>query len=258
MLENQRESKLMKRSPMMQSIIDALGRDLDIDRHSINDLRAIPDNLLADLRLIASKVSERNFYLYMRQIIDSDQAMFVEDFIEEIILTDSDPKKWEAHQLVVVDNDINKSVTRSAADVVKLLSGYGEISRIKPSLSRHKTSPNACGGLVVEIFDCDYRDDSVEGTAFSRISDFDDIESVNDIEIAYRRYLATRLYWSISQRPIGELSDNKMILHHIFPEIHINDFSEDAIKAISGLMVELKQGVGDGIPGFIAADEVYR
>ena len=239
-------------------IKEALGRELNIKKHSIVDLREIPIEILTDLRLIASKVNEKYIYSYMRHIVDIQQLIHVQDFIDDIIMTNKSPKLWGCHNLVFLEKSIKKLVTKSTSDIINLLSPYGEIKKLSVSPSAQQTSPNICGGFVVEIFDHDYRNDMPEGTSLSDVSDHYTVDTVDNVEIAFRRNIATQLYRSITKLTIQDLNDSKNTLHLIFPEIDINDFSEDAIKAVSGLMFELKQGIGDGIPGFIAPDEAYR
>lgn len=242
----------------IQNLRNILGREPLIEKNSIKDLSSVSDSLLQDFKVLSKNLHEREFFSYMRRIIDSEQFMHVDSFINDVILGDCMPADWESNKLVTLRYTTDELVTKSLSDVCDLLKGYGEIKRIVPDSKDFKYSPYLCGGLAVEARGLHYNDDSVDGTGFTNIGSLN-LEPCSDLSIAFRRSLAYQLHCQLLRDNFDPRGMNGLqLLCRLFENIDESEFSIDAIKAASGLIIEISGGVVNGLPGFNLPDSNYE
>ncbi|MBU6952597.1 hypothetical protein [Hahella sp. HN01] len=226
----------------------------------ISDLRLLPDDIVGDLRQISKNTSVVTICKYLRRFCDQAQLIHLEGFVEDVICEGKDHKVWGNIVNLAVDLPLDKLVTIGSDEIVELLVGYGNVSdivRVSPKKARIYSPVSSGGALIYTKKDHDYRELPPKG--FVIVGD-KAVEPVSDINIAYRRNLAARLYNKIS----GSGSFDKVLtgldlLRFSFPGIDDRAFSIDAVKAANGLMTEIREGLGENdIAGFTATDAQYR
>lgn len=245
---------------IVEPIEKIIGRALrPEDEGSIHYLNRFPPNLLAEARELAahSRLLAWNFIRFYTGI---EQNSEVKDFVFEVVATGRDPATWERwdrlyYPDVSFPRDIDVPVARM---LVPLHDATGKRwVRLLP-LRRRGDYSFACGqpGILHRSSDAEWQPPR-RGVRMS-LSVEDNLEPVDNVEVAVRRWIASRIAWQIAQQGIALPAD--ATVSDVMTTLSVNiPPSADAEIAIRGLLREEREfgPSTEDVPGFRGPDEWY-
>jgi hypothetical protein len=245
---------------IVESIEKIIGRALrPEEEESIHYLNRFPPLLLAEARKLAehSKVLAWHFVRFYTGIEHDHE---VKDFVFEVVARDRDPATWERwdrlfYPDVVFPRDL-------ALTVAQMLSALQDATgerwvRLVPSRRRGDYS-FACGqpGILHRSSDAEWHPPR-EGVRMS-LAVGDELERVDDVGVAVRRWMASRVAWQLAQQGVTLPAD--ATVSDVMTALSVDaPCSVDAEIAIRGLLREGRElgPSSDAVPGFRGPDEWY-
>jgi hypothetical protein len=238
-----------------------LGRKLPPgDEGSVPFLNRFPTHLLADARKIftESKSSILTFH-FITFYTGAGQTSEVKSFIEDVIVGSQDPAAWQRwDRLYLPSVAFPEMIGSTVAEIVAPLQDVPGEHWVRQIPSRSNWRLSACGQPCVlhRSTDAEWKPSKkvFQLLAYS----YTLVEHVDDVGIATRRWMASRVAWQLAQQgvtlPAGAtVSDVMTAMAADVP------CSADAEIAIGGLLREQRE-LGpspDAVPGFRGPDEWY-
>ena len=245
---------------IVESIERIIGRALrSEDEGSIHYLNRFPPHLLAEARKLAAQ-SKILAWHFVRFYTGAEQDHEVKDFVFEVVASDRDPATWERWARlyfpdVVFPRDLDLTIDRMLAP---LRDATGERwVRLPPSRRRGDYS-FSCGqpGILHRSSDVEWQPPR-KGVRMTLSVD-EHLEHINDVGVAVRRWMASRVAWQLAQQGITLPAD--ATVSDVMTALAVDvPCSADAEIAIRGLLrEERKLGLSsDAVPGFRGPDAWY-
>lgn len=245
---------------IVESIAQVIGRTLRPEEEgSIHYLNRFPPHLLAEARKLAthSKILAFNFVRFYTGIEHNQE---VKDFVFEVVASNRDPATWDRWQRlyfpeVAFPRDLERTV---ALMLAPLQEATGERwVRLVPSRRRGDYSFE-CGqpGILHRSSDAEWQPPR-QGIRMSFYTG-DHLEHVDDVDVAMRRWIASRVAWLLEQQGAALPADATVADVTTALAVDV-PWSADAEIAIRGLLREERElgPSSEAVPGFRGPDEWY-
>jgi hypothetical protein len=245
---------------IVESIERIIGRRMrPEDEGSIHYLARFPPHLLAEARKLAahSKILAWNFVRFYTRI---EQDPEVKDFVFEVVTRDRAPATWDRWpRLYFPDVDFPRDLHLNVARMlVPLQDATGERWVRSPPSRRRGDYSFACGqpGILHRSSDIEWQPPR-EGVRMS-LSGTEDLEHIDDVDVAVRRWMASRVAWQLAQQGVTLPAD--ATVSDVMTALAVDmPCSADAEIAIRGLLREERElgPSSDAVPGFRGPDAWY-
>lgn len=239
-----------------------LGRKLRReDEGSVPFLNRFPAHLLADARKIYKETKSALLtFHFIKFYAGAGQVDEVKSFIEDVIAGEQEPDAWQrSDRLYLSSVALPHILGNTTGEILApLRDAPGEHwVRQRPRRS-HWSWSSACGQPCVLHRSSDAEWRQPEGVFHLLVSDYSGLEHVNDVDVAVRRWMASRVAWQLAQRNVSLSVD--AAVSDVMTALSVDvPWSADAEIAIRGLLREERE-LGpseDAVPGFRGPDEWY-
>jgi hypothetical protein len=243
-----------------EEIEKILGRKLAPEENgSIPDLNTFPAHLLTEARAIA-RSSKLLAFLFVRFYSGSRQLGEVKRFIEEVVVGGQEPARWCREPLLCCSRvDGPQVLELSRNKVVTDLQGIpGERwVRLVPQRASWDYT-GYCGAPAVLNRSANYRWQVPGGVSSLVLTGNEKIETVDDLTIAVRRWITSRVAWQLARKQIV-LTPSVDVSQVARTLSRTTSPSLDAEIAIRSLLREERElgPWADAVPGFRGPDEWY-
>jgi hypothetical protein len=243
-----------------EEIEKIIGRKLPHEeRGRVSDLNEFPNDILLEARSIA-KISRILACILVRFYTERSQFDEVQGFTEDVIVGGQDPAFWRREPRLcrpIVDDSRVIGLDRNK--VVSLLQNVpGERWVRRVPQRAHWNYTGYCGAPAVLNRTANYRWRSPEGVSALMLTGGEAIESIDDLAVGVRRWIASRVAWQLARKQI-ELTPSTSAHEVACMLSEDTSLSPDAEIAISGLLREERElgPSSDAVPGFRGPDEWY-
>lgn len=243
-----------------EEIEKVLGRKLaPEDQGSIPDLNTFPAHLLAEARAIASR-SKLLAFLFVRFYSGSRQLGEVKKFVEDVVVGGQEPALWSCEPLLCCPSVDGPHVLElSRIKVVDLLENIPGERWVRLTPQRAGWNYAGYGGAPAVLNrSATYRWRSPDGVSALVLTGSEEIEAIDDLTIAVRRWMASRVAWQLAQQGVTLPAD--AMVSDVMSALAVDvPCSADAELAIRGLLREERElgPASDAVPGFRGPDAWY-
>lgn len=233
----------------------------DSEMSTIDDLRCISENKIADLKALA-KSDEYLSILYLKYMATKSNQDHVTGFVYDVIVGNEQAGSWYKNIVMAVSYGFEDyAKMESFREVLMPLESYSlqaGFSQIKFNMETWKGGSPYTGVPCVKLTDFDYRE-----KVHSHLVDITDkhviLNRVDNAEVAALRWLVSRLarmiwsYLTDNQRTESELLD---LIQKIVPDTKLNNAVLTSVKVLTDEMKLIGGVYNDKYPpGFIISDE---
>lgn len=229
--------------------------EIELDKKeagSVSDLNEISLTLIDQCKKLKDAYEIECFLQFY---VTEDNYRYLRAFVNTVVLSGKDPKKWKAGRVLVPSISLNDQMKIPIEDIYGTqLVDFSLI--IKPRYKDWSQGIGTVGCFVVLEPDANYRCSNVSG--FSALHEPQVLEKVNleDRRVWFRRWIANRMArYLLAKKALHSFQDETLLVE-LVPK---NNWTEDAAAAFSGLLKEqeLNKWLDAVIPGYIGDDSFY-
>ena len=233
-----------------------LGRRLEESPPKFASLNDVPADLVDDARRLPGVLK----HLFLQRYFDISARFDIQTFVQDVVDGYEDPRRWQLGRVLYPSFAADELLVRNVPSILAVLdpSTDEKWQRFPPERTAWERRQGYAGAPSVVRPTLDYRWQEPPHVRTFAQSGAGELEPVADIDIATRRWVASRVAGAI---PIEERRlawrDPSELLSSAFPEVV--DVSDDALTAVNALLAEeeLLSDEHTEIPGFRGPDEWY-
>ncbi len=230
----------------------ALGQLLAQDREgSIHDLNDLPPEVLAALRALGDRTILR--YKLMRFLTVDSLRGELQNFCEDVACRGEDPRVWRRGGILYPHIPLDRLVTSSVPEILSVLAPREDERwlQIAPTRDMWEIGEDASGAPALERPELRYDSATPDRAIRVLLNGLEDLREVDDIEVATRRWMGSRIAWHASKAALlADFDDGAALVRALLPAGE--DPSDDAAIAAGGVIREMRTASpGAGfLPGF--------
>jgi hypothetical protein len=242
-----------------QDIERALGHDVNPGRKgSIHDLYDVPSDLLEDARNLRSLTLR---YRFLRYHTSSSLWRWLSEFIDDVLDRGIELQAWRRGGILYPLLPIETLVTLDVARILSVLEPTEDESwrQVAPGREAWEIGESVAGAPVVERSQLRYDWEPSKQVRRVMMNGLEDLLDVDDIVVATRRWIASRVARQASKfGGIERFSDPIAVFESAFQGVQCA--SDDALIATRGVLHE-SRAMGRSavdVPGFRGPADWYR
>jgi hypothetical protein len=244
-------------SQSLEEIERILGQKLNPDdKESVTNLNKISSELVRKTRQLTMLLRLAFLHYY----VDQSLHQYLPNFIEEVIEGDINPTMWRLGRILVPSYSVKELFEHDVASIIQSLKPTPDEAwkQLKPNRRLWEAQETLTGAPAVVRPNLDYRWRPDKRVIDLLLNDNNEIESVSEVTIATRRWMASNFARAATSRQLlGKNWHPEDLAHSIYPDLLT--ISEDALIAMKALLAEQKY-LGENnqeVPGFRGPDEWF-
>jgi hypothetical protein len=226
----------------------------DLVKHKVDNLNELENVHIERARSLGE---EQDAAYYLNLLITDDNSRHLRGFVRDVIMNGKDHRSWRKRNVLLLLSCSLRDVLTTTRKTLFNRSDDEFTQVISPDLNAWNQHSDTSGTFAFHIPDANYKTVAPKGYILRSPDGVQLVDiSPDQATIRFRRWIASRIAAYLKFHNQLNASPDLAVLDQVTPR---ENWTEDAHRALNGLLQELEKNSWDGesVPGFSGPDDFY-